>query len=190
MSSRDFGPPLVFDQAVEALERGNLRPEIQLEEVPAPKRIAPHAAAYAIRVLTPLADEPLATGRFVVLHDPAGHEAWGGSWRVVVFAQADLEPEVADDPLLAEVAWSWLKEILVERGIDTDQLGGTVTRVLSQGFDKLSDDPAAVSIELRASWSPADHRLGTHLGALGDLLGRMAGLPPVPTSVAALDARR
>ena len=42
----------------------------------------------------------LGTGRLVLLHDPAGHEAWQGTFRVVTYVRAELEPEMAADPLL------------------------------------------------------------------------------------------
>ena len=46
-------------------------------------------------------DDELGTGRFVLLHDPAGHETWQGTFRVVTFVRATLEPELAADPLVA-----------------------------------------------------------------------------------------
>lgn len=163
---------------------------MQVEKVPAPARIAPDAAAYAVRVLTPFSAEPLATGRFVLLHDTDEHEAWGGAWRAVVFAQADLDDEAGADPLLGQVGWSWLRDSLTERGIATDHLGGTVSRLQSEGFGQLAEEPSAVTLELRASWSPTDHHVGPHLAALGDLLGRLAGLPPVSSAVLSLDQHR
>ena len=75
-----------------------LRPEVILEEVPAPQRIAPHALALSADVVVD--DEELATGRFVLLHDPAAPEAWEGTFRVVSFVRAALEPELGADPLL------------------------------------------------------------------------------------------
>lgn len=173
-------PPLAFTQAVAEVGRVRLRPEIQLEEVPAPRDLAPDAATYVIRVLTPFADQPLATGRFVVLHDPQEQEAWGGAWRVVIFAQAELDDEVGADPLLGEVGWSWLADSLAERGVVAAHLGGTVSRLHSEGFGHLAGKTTRATLEIRASWSPTDHHVGRHLQALGDLLTRMAGLPPPP----------
>ena len=38
--------------------------------------------------------EDAATGRFVLLHDPAGQEGWGGQWRCVTFARAAIDLEM------------------------------------------------------------------------------------------------
>lgn len=56
------------------------------------------------------------TGRFILLHDPDEPDAWGGAWRIVIFAQAPLETEIGTDPLLADVTWSWLVDALDSRG--------------------------------------------------------------------------
>ncbi len=53
-------------------------------------------------------EEDLADGRLVLLHDPAGHDAWHGTFRLVTLVRAELEPEMAADPLLPDVCWSWL----------------------------------------------------------------------------------
>lgn len=180
VNSGNTHPPLTFARAVAEVGRVRLRPEIQLEEAPAPRGLAPDAAAYAIRVLTPFAGQPLATGRFVLLHDPQGQEAWGGAWRVVVFAQAELDDEAGADPLLGEVGWSWLVDSLAERDVIADHLGGTVSRLRSEGFGHLAGKTSGATLEIRASWSPTDHHVGRHLHALGDLLARMAGLPLLP----------
>ena len=50
----------------------------------------------------------------MLLHDPDGHEPWEGTFRVVTFVRAELEPEIGADPMLAEVGWSWLMEALAQ----------------------------------------------------------------------------
>ena len=80
------------------------RPEMCVEEGPAPQRLAPHAVALTAEFIED--DEELASGRFVLLHDPDGVEAWEGHFRVVVFIKAVLEPDVAADPLLTGVGWT------------------------------------------------------------------------------------
>ncbi len=178
--------PAVFAEAADELDRVRVRPEVHLEEVPAPTRIAPDALALSIRVGTAASEDPLATGRFVLLHDPDEPEAWGGSWRVVCFAHAGLEPEFGDDPMLAQVGWSWLIDSLVARGVEPRNIGGTVTRVLSEGFGQLSAEETDVDLEIRASWSPRDHHVGAHLAAWCDLLSQISGLPPVPVGLPAV----
>jgi hypothetical protein len=102
--------PEAFLGAVEALRSARLRPEVAIEEVPAPQRIAPYAAALSADVIVD--DTELATGRFVLLHDPDGQDAWRGTFRAVTFARAALEPELGSDPLLGQVGWTWLQESL------------------------------------------------------------------------------
>ena len=82
--------------------------------MPAPQRIAPHAFAISGDVL--VGEDELATGRFILLHDPAGNDAWGGTFRCVTFARADIEADMAADPVLPSVGWSWLTEALEAYG--------------------------------------------------------------------------
>lgn len=180
-----------FSQALESLHRARLRPEIRLTEVPAPQRIAPHAVALTADVIDPRdPDDELASGRFVLLHDPSAPEPWGGQWRAVTFARAELEPEFAAEPLLGEVGWSWLTDALAARGVGFVAGAGTVTRVVSESFGGLSDRPASIEMELRASWTPLGPDAGEHLLAWSDLLCTIAGLPPLPEGVVALPGPR
>jgi hypothetical protein len=181
--------PMVFVQALEALAARRLRSEVRLTEIPAPGRIAPFSVALSAEVAVDGAsedDEP-ASGRFVVLHDPAGQEAWQGVFRVVTLIRAALDAEVGADPLLCEAAWSWVEEAL--DSTPHHALGGTVTRVVSQSFGALAERPAEVEVEIRASWTP-DGDLGDHLAAWAGVLCTAAGLPPLPDGVAALSPRR
>lgn len=181
-----------FTEALEALRRVRLRPEVRITEVPAPQRIAPYAVALTADVLGSAADDEdeLASGRFVLLHDPSAPEPWGGEWRAVTFARAELEPELAADPLLGEVGWSWLVDALAGRDVEAIAEAGTVTRVVSQSFAGLSDRPASVEMEVRASWTPIGPDAGQHLLAWSDLLCTIAGLPPLPEGVVALPGPR
>jgi hypothetical protein len=183
--------PEEFRRAVAGLKAARLRPEIVLQEAPAPQRLAPWAVALTADVLATAGpddgtSEDLATGRFVVLHDPAGHETWAGVFRVVTFARAAVEPDVAGDPMLPSVGWSWLLEALDGRAAPYTQPSGTVTRVASESFGSLSDRPATAEIEIRASWTAMDPELRPHLEAWGDLLSTAAGLPPLDPEVVPL----
>ena len=135
-------------------------------------------------------DEELASGRFVLLHDPSSPQPWEGEWRAVTFARAELEPEVAGDPMLGGVGWSWLIEALESRGVDYGAEAGTVTRVVSESFAGLADREPTVEMEVRASWTPHGSDLGAHLLAWSDLLCTIAGLPPLPDGVVALPGQR
>lgn len=181
-----------FTAALADLRAAVLRPEVKLTEVPAPSRIAPYAVALTADVLeTAGAEEALATGRFVLLHDPSEPEPWGGAWRAVTYARAELEPEMATDPVLGEVGWSWLIDSLDGRGLDYTAEAGTVTRVVSESYAGLADRPASVEMEIRASWTPEDTtQLGGHLQAWCDVLCAIGGLPPLPEGVIALPGRR
>lgn len=134
----------------------------------------------------PNEDELLATGRFILLHDPAGQEAWGGTFRVVIYIKAELEPEMGNDPLLASVAWTWLSDSLAQHGVAHSHAGGTATRILSESFGSLKERQASNDVELRASWTPTGTRFGTHLEAWADMVCSFAGLPPLPDGVLAL----
>jgi hypothetical protein len=171
--------PLIFAQAVRALRAARPRPEIALEEVSPPARLAPYAFALSATVLRDERDEEEAAGgRLVLLHDPAGHEAWDGTLRLVTFVTAELDAEMATDPFLPEVGWSWLIDALDHNGAHYKAAAGTVTQTLSTRFGDLSGAPATADIEIRASWTPVDRDLETHLDAWCGLLASTAGLPP------------
>ena len=167
-----------------------VRPELEIDSAPGPARLAPHTAALTADLVVD--DEELATGRLVLLHDPAGHDAWQGDVRLVAYLRAELEPEMAADPLLARVAWGWLLEALAERGAEQVEASGTVTRVASEGFGTMSERLSA-QVELRASWTPVlaePQGLSLHAGAFGQLLCQAAGMPPLPPGVAVLGGSR
>lgn len=172
-----------------------VRPEIQLEEIPAPQRLAPYSAALAARLRR--GDADLAAARFVLLHDPNGQHGWNGTFRVVVYVRADLEPEILADALLPSVGWSWLTEALDAHDAEHVAMNGTVTRVASESFGGMADEPATSEVELRASWTPVGENITPHVEAWCDALASAAGLPPAPPGVASLppqpsepDARR
>lgn len=192
MTSRQArrGAPERFSRRIEALAAVRTRPEVTLMEIPAPQRIAPHSTALSADVMLPEEEDPVASGRFIVLHDPAEPEAWEGAWRVVTHASCRLEPELAADPLLSEVGWSWLRDALEGSEAPYRALGGTVTRVVSESFGALADREASVEMELRASWTVTGEALPQHLLLWTDLLCTIAGLPPLPDGVVPLPGIR
>jgi hypothetical protein len=184
--------PLAFSNAVTALEAAQTRPELTISEIPAPGSLAPYSVALAADV-TPArhgVDSPLGTGRFILLHDPAEPDAWGGPFRVVCFAQAPLETDIGVDPFLAEVAWSWLVDALAARGAKYSAASGTATKILSTGFGELESQGDGALIELRASWTPTDSEFASHVEGWGELLCMLAGLPPAIEGVSLLSAHR
>ncbi len=174
--------PPAFARALAALTALRPRSEVVVTETPAPTRLAPFAVALSAEI--EVGDEDLATGRLVLLHDPAGQEAWSGTSRFVAYIRAEVEKDLAEDQFLCEVAWSWLTEALVAREAPFTAASGTVTRTASQGFGGMAEDPARSEVEIRASWtptgdSPAGSDAGAHALAWTDLLAMAAGLPPV-----------
>jgi hypothetical protein len=83
--------PAAFTRAVSQLRTARLRPEVYVEEMPAPQRIAPFAAALSADVTVD--GEEIGSGRLVLLHDPAGNDAWDGTFRCVSYVRAELDPE-------------------------------------------------------------------------------------------------
>ena len=102
----------------------------------------------------------LATGRLVLLHDPEGQEAWGGVLRLVIYVRAELDAELATDPLLPAVGWSWLTDALERLRRAGPALGGTVTQTSSARFGDISGPARTDDLELRASWTRAGRRAG------------------------------
>jgi hypothetical protein len=179
--------PAEFERAVAQLRAARFRSELFVEEMPAPQRIAPFASAFSADVT--VEGEDVGSGRIVLLHDPAGNDAWEGTFRCVAYARAEIDPELVTDPLLGEVGWSWLTEALDAHGAAFAAPSGTVTSVSSESFGGMGTEPPTAQIEIRASWTPTGD-LTPHVEAWGELLCTAAGLPPVPEGVATMPSRR
>jgi Protein of unknown function (DUF3000) len=189
-----------FAAAVAAFAAGldaQRRRDLLFEDVPAPKRLAPYATAVAATVQRDDAD--VASGRLVLLYDPDGHQGWEGFFRLVAYVHADVEPEIAADPLLGEVGWSWLAEALDAHVPGYAVPSGTVTRVITEGFGAKQGELPLNGFELRASWSPVGPDgpdvpdvpatdsdldaldLPAHIAAWCECLSAAAGLEPPGT---------
>jgi len=184
--------PAEFAAAVDSLRRAGARTELSVTEIPAPGGLAVHSLALAGDVVGASGepDPDVGTGRFVLLWDDSEPEAWGGPLRVVAFAQAPLEAELALDPFVADVAWSWLVDSLDARGARYDAPSGTATKILSTGHGELADQGDGAQLELRASWSPTSTELAPHVEAWSELVCTLAGLPPTVEGVTLLASRR
>ncbi|WP_231992158.1 DUF3000 domain-containing protein [Mycobacterium sp. ACS4331] len=162
-----------------------VRQEIELGPIRPPQRLAPFSYAVGAEVkhpdtgVVPEESEGDAFGRLILLHDPDGSDAWDGTMRLVAYIQADLDSSEAIDPLLPEVAWSWLVDALESRSEHVTALGGTVTATTSVRYGDISGPPRAHQLELRASWTATSPDLGTHVQAFCEVLEHAAGLPPV-----------
>ena len=194
---QDSSAEATFAAAVAAFAVGQdaqRRAGLEFEEVPAPKRLAPYATAVAATVQRGEVD--VAWGRLVLLYDPDGQQGWEGFFRLVAYVRADVEPEMAADPLLGEVGWSWLAEALDAQVPGYTAPSGTVTRVITEGFGAKRDEVPLTGFELRASWSPTGpgHQRGSaatgdtgvldlpaHIAAWCDCMSAAAGLEPPGT---------
>jgi hypothetical protein len=177
--------PAPFRDALEALSRVRARPEIVLEHIPAPVRLAPFAHAIGAHIAEGEGDDEveIASARFILLYDPAGHDAWHGTMRCVGYLSAATDEQMVDDTMFSEVAWSWLTDALAECGASAHAVGGTVTRTASTRFGDLAGPEHTVDVEMRASWTAGDTDLDRHLTAWLDVVGTAAGLPPPGVSM-------
>ena len=176
--------PAPFREAVAAMSAVTARPEIELGPIRPPQRLAPYSYALGAEVKHPEVDvvpersDDDAFGRLILLYDPEGADAWDGTIRLVAYIQADLDSDEAIDPLLPEVAWSWLVEALESRTEHVIALGGTVTATTSVRYGDISGPPRAHQLELRASWTASTPEVGIHVEAFCEVLEHAAGLPP------------
>jgi hypothetical protein len=197
-SPRAAGQADAFAAASAAFEAGRdavaaVRSDLEFEEWPAPKRLAPHAVALAVTAYRDGAEA--GTGKLVLLYDPAGPEGWAGTFRLVAQVQADVEEEMAADPLLGEVGWSWLTEALDQHAPGYAAVSGTVTRVITEGYGAKADDPLVTAFDLRASWSPAEDddsaaEISGAVAAWCELLAAACGLPATGTTALGFGGRR
>src|SRR6476469_2704208 len=186
--------PPEFREAVASMHAARLRPEVFCEEMPAPQRIAPWSSALSADVTVD--DDDLGTGRLILLHDPAGNDAWDGTYRCVAYARAELELALVPDPLLAAVGRSWLPEALDAHGAAYTAASGTDARAATESFGGMADEGGTAQLELRASWTPIQVEgqtgvdVGPHVEAWGERLCTAVGLEPVPEGVTAIPSRR
>jgi hypothetical protein len=168
--------PEAFTRAVAGLRAAAPRSDILLEEIAAPQRLAPWAFALSATVLR--GDDEVASGRLILLHDPAGHESWRGDLRLVTLVTAELEPDMASDPLLPAVAWTWLTDALEQHEAAYTAIGGTITQTASTRFGELTGPEPTADLEVRASWTPTSVDTAAHLLGWCAMLASTAGLPP------------
>ncbi|CAN2205761.1 Protein of unknown function DUF3000 [Candidatus Nanopelagicaceae bacterium] len=181
---------------IELLRTFTPRAEIILEEVPAPQKLASYSFAFTADISNGLsgdAEDEVASGRFVILHEPGGQDTWEGEFRCVTFMRADVDSEMQEDPLLPEVGWNWLLDSLHNTGAAFSAPSGTVTRVSSASFGKLSPRSDDSEVEIRASWSPQIESIEdifSHVQAWCNLMTEVAGLAPLPEGVATIGSAR
>ena len=131
-----------FRTAVADLEAGidlqrGMRPDLVFENQPPPRRLAPFAAAIGATVHDPGLgggaqpgaehddETEIGWASFVLLYDPAGQTGWAGQFRIIAYIRAELDPEIAADPLIGQVGWSWLTEALGTRTSGSAAISGS-----------------------------------------------------------------
>jgi len=165
-----------FERLLDHLRTFTPRSEVSLIEVPAPQKLATFSFAFSADVSNGLLsheEDEVANGRFVLLHEPGG--------------------QAQEDPLLPEVGWSWFLESLERNDCVFNAPSGTVTRVSSASFGKLSPRNDDTEIEIRASWTPIvsePRELMKHIQSWCNLISEVAGLPPIPEGVSAISSAR
>ncbi len=185
-----------FEDLINKLRTFTPRAEIVLEEVPAPQKLATYAFAFSADVSNGLQgddEDEIASGRFVLLHEPGGQDTWEGEFRCVTFVRADVDPIMQQDPLLPEVGWSWFLGALEAQECTLAAPSGTVTRVASASFGKLSPRNDEAEIEIRASWTPLitePIELMKHIAGWCRLISDVAGLEPIPEGVSTISSAR
>ena len=187
-----LGAPQEFLDALASADEASLRSELRVFETAAPEGLAPFQRAWAADVEPQHAssDNEYGTGRLVFLFDPSAPEAWESTYRMVVFAQAPIEPLMGQDEFLPNVAWSWLIDALDSSGASYFHAAGTTTSVVSTGFGEMESEGSGAQVEVRASWSPTTHDIGPHLEAWSEFVCMLAGFPPTHEGVAMLPPSR
>jgi hypothetical protein len=185
-----------FNRMIDLVRTFTPRSEIILEEVPAPQKLATYSFAFSADVSNGLlgdAEDEVASGRFVLLHEPGGQDTWDGEYRCVTFVRADVDSIMQEDPMLPENGWNWFLEALDTAGCELTAPSGTVTRVASSSFGKLSPRSDEAEIEIRASWTPiisSPNEIMKHITGWCNLISEIAALPPIPEGVSAITSAK
>ncbi len=155
-------PPAQFQQAVASLRAVRPRPELLFSALDAPPRLAPYTWAFGLEADAGRPgedlDEPDTSGRLILLHDPDGQAVWEGTFRLVCFVQARLEPRTARRRIATGCRLVVAHRVTrTTAGASYVALGGTVTQTSSVRFGDIAGPRRDDDVELRASWTPVGH---------------------------------
>lgn len=175
---KQLPPPPDFAAALISMRDSHVDGSLQIQEVPAPRQLAPWAAAVEVTTVEGSPDYPVGRATLVVLYDPEQVELWGSPLRLVGQARIDVDGDQAGDPLLGEVLWATLADNFSRFGADALGAVGTVTKEISQTFGGLQLRGSELNVELRCSWSPKDLDLSAHLSAWTETLRMNSGVLP------------
>src|SRR5699024_10452931 len=129
-------------------------------------------------------------GRYILLYYNQHSDIWDCNFRIMTYIRTSIESDLGEEPMVSEVAWTWIMEALDEADATYRQPGGTATRVLSEGFGMLDHQYETIDLELHAWWTPAGAHLNIHLTGWTDLVCTFACLPPVTEGVITLNRIR
>lgn len=189
MSVKFDTAPGEFLTALSALRDVPTPPNLALEEIQAPFSVAPFAASLSGEVLrknrSQNTDDILAHGNFSIFYSPTVVTEWEAKFRIVSIVRAEIDKEMAVDPMIYEVARAWLHDSLTQSTARFNCLRGTVTQVMSQSLIGSDADEQESQLEIRSSWSPlpqnndgqVDWELGLHLESWINLLFATSGSP-------------
>ena len=181
------GAPPSPPEFQEAVRRDAARPgcgrRSLCEEMPAPQRIAPYAAALSADVTVDGID--VGTGRLILLHDPAGNDAWDGTFRCVGLRPRRDRPRDDHRPAAGR-----RRLVLADRGARGARRDVRLGlrhgdprrhRELRRDGRRRAAAPRSRSAPRGPRrWSTGTLDIEPHVEAWGELLCTAAGLPPVP----------
>lgn len=173
-----------FQAADHSLRTALSRPELNVQEIPAPKEIAENSVAFAtsVRQDSDHDHSPAGTGRFVLFWSPEPQENWSTRFRIVVYARAPYENDIGTDSGALDITWEWLTDALKFNNAEFSALAGTTTRIISTGHGELTAEKQHTEVELRASWSPHGTDMAPHFAAWQALVATMSGISAAPGS--------
>lgn len=174
-----------FTGMLRGLADVEIRSEISLVQIPAPKGIAPESVAVSAEINHETASDH-GVSRLVFCRDPELPEGWNSEFRIIGYAKSPIELEMAKDDFTSAMPWEWLKDSLLAAGAGFAHEAGTTTTVVSTGHGALVSQPQHAELEIRASWAPTNFDLASHLAGWIELLALISGLPPSQSKVARL----
>lgn len=140
--------------------------------------MAPYAAAVEFEVGRESDAPAECRSTLVILYDPEQRELWGGAFRLVGHMRAQIDRDMAEDPILGEVLWVGLVSDLERQTSGANLLMGTVTKEMSETFGGLQLRGAHLHVEIRCSWTPdfvaGAAALVDHVKAWGEYLLQIA----------------
>ena len=88
-----------FRLAANSLTNANIRSEVIVNQIDAPKNLSRHAIAFSCDVRAQEEDSSIfrGTGRFIVLWDDVPQDSWTNNYGVILYAMSPLETDIGFD---------------------------------------------------------------------------------------------